>query len=85
MTKPPFRAVFLLAQNSNVLRHSRCTIKDCHGGEGEIRTHGTVARTTDFKSVALDRSATSPWWIFSCGRSVAYGEIFSKGESKNAR
>jgi hypothetical protein len=31
-----------------------------HGGEGEIRTLGTVSRTTDFKSVALDHSATSP-------------------------
>ena len=53
-----------------------------HGGKGEIRTRGTVARTTDFKSVALDHSATSPWWIFSRGRSVAYGEIFSKGNQK---
>ncbi len=32
----------------------------CHGGEGEIRTHDTVSRMTDFKSVALDHSATSP-------------------------
>lgn len=28
-------------------------------GEDGIRTHGTFARTTDFKSVAFDHSATS--------------------------
>ena len=62
--KPPFQAVLLvtidIVQNSNVLRHSRRTILNCHGGEGGIRTHGTIAGTTDFKSVAFDRSATSP-------------------------
>ena len=30
------------------------------GGEGGIRTHGTASRTPDFKSGALDHSATSP-------------------------
>ena len=30
------------------------------GGEGGIRTHGTVARAAVFKTVALDHSATSP-------------------------
>jgi hypothetical protein len=30
------------------------------GGEGGIRTHGTVARTPVFKTGALNRSATSP-------------------------
>lgn len=32
-----------------------------HGGKGEIRTRDTVARMTDFKSVALDHSATFPY------------------------
>ena len=34
------------------------------GGEGGIRTHGTLSRTTDFKSVAFDHSATSPHGLF---------------------
>ena len=31
-----------------------------HCGRGEIRTHGPLARTTVFKTVALNRSATHP-------------------------
>ena len=31
-----------------------------HGGEGGIRTHGTVARTTVFETVPIDLSGTSP-------------------------
>ena len=31
------------------------------GGEGGIRTHGTLARTTVFETVTFDRSVTSPW------------------------
>ena len=30
------------------------------GGEGGIRTHGTVTRTPDFESGTFDHSATSP-------------------------
>ena len=30
------------------------------GGQGEIRTHGTIARTAVFKTAALNRSATCP-------------------------
>ena len=30
------------------------------GGEGGIRTHGTVSRTLVFKTSALNHSATSP-------------------------
>ena len=32
----------------------------CNGGEGGIRTHGTLARTPDFESGTFDHSATSP-------------------------
>ncbi len=32
-----------------------------HGGEGGIRTLGTLAGTHDFESCAFDHSATSPW------------------------
>ena len=31
------------------------------GGRGEIRTHGGLAPTTVFKTVALNRSATLPY------------------------
>ena len=31
-----------------------------HGGEGGIRTHGTLARTTVFETVPIDHSGTSP-------------------------
>ncbi len=31
-----------------------------NGGEGGIRTPGTLKRTIDFESTALDHSATSP-------------------------
>jgi hypothetical protein len=31
------------------------------GGEGGIRTHGTIAGTTVFKTVPFDRSGTSPY------------------------
>ncbi len=30
------------------------------GGEGGIRTHGTLARTTVFETAPFDRSGTSP-------------------------
>ncbi len=30
------------------------------GGEGGIRTHGTVSRTLAFEASAFNRSATSP-------------------------
>ncbi len=32
------------------------------GGEGGIRTHGTLARTLDFESSPFDHSGTSPHW-----------------------
>ncbi len=35
-------------------------INKLSGGEGEIRTHGRVTPTTIFKTVAFNRSATSP-------------------------
>ena len=31
-----------------------------YGGEGGIRTHGTVTRTTVFETVPFDHSGTSP-------------------------
>ena len=31
-----------------------------HGGEGGIRTHGTLASTPVFKTGAINHSATSP-------------------------
>jgi hypothetical protein len=40
-------------------RHSK-TFYIKTGGRGEIRTHGGLAPTTVFKTVALNRSATLP-------------------------
>lgn len=31
-----------------------------NGGEGGIRTHGTLARSTVFKTAPINRSGTSP-------------------------
>lgn len=64
-TKRPFRVVLLVtidtAQIPHIPRHVGCTIRNCHGGEGGIRTRGSLSTTADFKSAALDHSATSPW------------------------
>ena len=35
-------------------------LQNINGGEGGIRTHGTLARTPVFKTGALNHSATSP-------------------------
>jgi hypothetical protein len=35
-------------------------LRQCGGGEGGIRTHGTVTRTTVFETVPIDHSGTSP-------------------------
>ena len=37
----------------------------CDGGGGGIRTHGTLSRTTVFKTVAIDHSATPPHGVIS--------------------
>ena len=40
-----------------------------YGGEGGIRTHGTVAGTLVFKTRALNHSTTSPDGLFSFSHS----------------
>ena len=35
-----------------------------YGGEGGIRTHGTLARSPVFKTGAFDHSATSPNYLY---------------------
>src|SRR5690606_18118683 len=40
------------------------------GGEGGIRTHGTVARTLDFESSPFDHSGTSPSFPIEPGAQV---------------
>jgi hypothetical protein len=39
-----------------------------HGGEGGIRTHGTLAGTPVFKTGAINRSTTSPWRLGDSGK-----------------
>ena len=34
-----------------------------YGGEGGIRTHGTVSRTLAFEASTLNHSVTSPGWL----------------------
>ncbi len=43
-------------------KNIRLTKQRCYrnGGEGGIRTHGTVSRTLAFEASAFNRSATSP-------------------------
>ena len=41
-------------------RYSSFSHTGKHGGEGGIRTHGTLAGTPDFESGTIDHSATSP-------------------------
>ena len=47
------------------INKSRCKINfaSTSGGEGGIRTHGPRKRTTVFKTVAFDHSATSPKYV----------------------
>jgi hypothetical protein len=48
------------------------------GGEGGIRTHGTLARTPDFESGTFDHSATSPKSVL---RSLQEARIIASGFS----
>ena len=43
-----------------VEQRPRTLIQDAPGGEGGIRTHGTLSRTHAFQACALNHSATSP-------------------------
>ena len=43
-----------------------------YGGEGGIRTHGTVAGTLVFKTRALNHSTTSPKVRLNCPRKLLY-------------
>jgi hypothetical protein len=53
------------SENASNLRRAK-TENTCYinnliaGGEGGIRTHGTVTRTTVFETVPFDHSGTSP-------------------------
>src|SRR5882672_689166 len=44
----------------NCTKDHECLGKGLSGGEGGIRTHGTVSRTLAFEASAFNRSATSP-------------------------
>jgi hypothetical protein len=51
------------------------------GGEGGIRTPGTVARTPHFECGAIDHSATSPWSRRQLARSM--GRYVSNAARRN--
>ena len=46
--------------NLILISYSRFRSSQKNGGEGGIRTHGTLARSPVFKTGAYDHSATSP-------------------------
>src|SRR3954451_18505404 len=52
-----------------------------YGGEGGIRTPGTVARTPHFECGAIDHSATSPWSRRQLARSM--GRYVSNAGGRN--
>lgn len=45
------------------LHHAKIPSRGFFCGWGEIRTHGPVTQTTVFKTVALDHSATHPYYL----------------------
>ena len=47
------------SSSGGIIRRIR-TLARANGGEGGIRTHGTVARTTVFETAPIDHSGTSP-------------------------
>src|SRR3954462_5631072 len=51
------------------------------GGEGGIRTPGTVARTPHFECGAIEHSATSPWSRRQLARSI--GRYVSNAARRN--
>ena len=56
-----------IAQSASYIRHLN------HGGEGGIRTPGTLARTPHFECGAIDHSATSPADASARSRLSAWG------------
>ncbi len=53
-------SVFSLSRIYSGLRHAIATLQRSEGGEGGIRTHGTVAGTIVFETILFDHSSTSP-------------------------
>ena len=66
----PNKKVLLVSQ-----KHKLNLLVYKYGGEGGIRTHGTVAGTLVFKTRALNHSTTSPDGLssFSHSNSIAKG------------
>ena len=51
------------------------------GGEGGIRTHGTLSRTHAFQACALNHSATSPWSVLLTGGGAFSSERVGRGSA----
>src|SRR5262245_63400177 len=54
------------------------------GGEGGIRTHGTVTRTTVFETVPFDHSGTSPR-ANTCANGSQERHLYSARDRKSTR
>lgn len=49
-----------------------CGLGFLNGGGGGIRTHGTLARSTVFKTAPINRSGTPPKLVVSCSSILYY-------------
>ena len=54
-----------------------------NGGGGGIRTHGTLARTTVFKTAPINRSGTPPSNCFECIIIIPIQDLLSRRFFKN--
>ena len=52
-------------------------MRGCKRGRGEIRTHGPLAWTTVFKTVALNRLATLPFVRINYHKSMENSSFFN--------
>ena len=67
---------FLKTEGTKAKRHESGVCIGSSGGRGEIRTHGGLATTTVFKTVALNRSATLPSFPLQFQRKQDYSKEF---------
>jgi|HubBroStandDraft_6_1064221.scaffolds.fasta_scaffold52888_1 hypothetical protein len=57
-----------------------------NGGEGGIRTHGTVSRTLAFEASTFNRSVTSPRLLFfHCSKAIPCAAIAAQTAGSSSR
>ena len=60
-------------------------VKRGNGGEGGIRTHGTLARTPVFKTGTFNHSVTSPGTLWLVRTLCDIRKVFSRGKTHQKR